>query len=210
MTKPPRLQSDSSCDFDKMTTMMFELLKEAWGPDWGVFCEAFPNGRDKEDIDFPIITYESEKSFPGPIGPSGRKEIKPRNRETIIDEEDNVKGYVRGQVMEHVIFFDVWEENNAKLYKIASKFKNFLNTYTGFLKKNGVKEMIFLEEIKHPGGLSIRDNAVGRRFIYQVILEDLEFTPSEVFERVTATVAARLNLTDDYKPQDGDINIVIK
>lgn len=185
----PRLQANGTCDFDGFTDIVFRLLNAAWGNDWGTFCEAFPNGTDPENVKLPMITYILEDMVPGQIGRDGTREIKPRHRETIFPEDDpSVSIDIYGRIFDTTVVFEVWEENNVKAGKLAQKFMDFMDMYTGFIKSQGVKEIIFQKFSNNTALVSTKDNSVCRRIQYFVRFEHLNQVQSDVITKVTGQV----------------------
>lgn len=200
MERPP-LQAQKSCNFDEFTTIIMHLLNSAWGTKWGTFCEAFPNGTDPTKVSLPVITYTLRDMQPGVIGKDGTREIKARHRATFTTEQ-NDQGprvtEVRGRVLDCTVIFEVWEENNAKATKLATKFMNFMDMYTGFIKQQGVKELIFQKLDNNTEAGQWKDDVVCRKFQYLVRLEHLIEIPSDVIEKVTGIVSPLINESDDY------------
>lgn len=191
----PRLQANGSCDFDEMTDLIHRLLKAAWGEKCGTFCEAFPNGMDPTDIKFPVITYSLVEMLPGQISNNGHREIKPRHRETFLDDANGAVD-VMGRIFDCLVVFEVWEENNAKASAVAKDFRKFLDLYTGFIKSEGVKELTFDRYTRVPATeQQWRDNVSCRSLYYKVRLEELTEVHSGVIERVIGKVQATSDLS---------------
>jgi hypothetical protein len=183
----PRLQAQKSCDFEGFTDIIFRLLSAAWGPDWGTFCEAFPNGTDPANVKTPIITYKLVEMRPGQIG-RDTKEIKPRLRETIFPEDDPSTAIeIFGRILDANVVFEIWEENNTKASKVATRFMDFLDMYTGFIKSQGVKEVIF-QRFSNDTNSAWKDDLVSRQIEYFVRFEHLNEVRSDVITKVTGEV----------------------
>ena len=188
MDKPPRLQAQKSCNFDQFTDIVMYLLNASWGEKWGTFCEAFPNGTDPNNVKLPVITYTLKEMTPGVISKSGTREIKPRHRATFTEDSDDQGPRAT----------EVWEENNVKATKLATKFMDFMDMYTGFIKSQGVKEIILEKFDNNTESGQWRDNIVCRRFEYYLRLEHLNQIPSGVIEKVTGLVSPLVDMSDDY------------
>ena len=143
-TSTNRLTSDESMDTVKFTDLIYVLLKNAWGEDWGVFTDSKPTTTDTKDIKFPQIVYEMKLMTPGLVGKSTR-EIKPRYRSTLLleDEGNNEESIqVKGQVVDCLYAFYVYGTTNKEAESIAIEFANLMSTYTGFLKRKGLRQII--------------------------------------------------------------------
>lgn len=195
-----RLQAENSCNFDQFTDIILRLLNAAWGEGWGTFCEAFPNGTDPQNVKMPVITYTLVNMVPGLIGKNGTREIKARHRATYFNSnnDEGPKAVdVYGRIFDCKVVFEIWEENNAKATVLATRFMDFMDMYTGYVKSQGVKEIIFERYSNEALFDAWRDNVVSRSLEYFVRLEHLNEVPSDVIEKVTGIVSATTDLSDD-------------
>lgn len=195
-----RLQAENSCNFDQFTDIILRLLNAAWGEGWGTFCEAFPNGTNPENVKLPVITYTLANMVPGVIGKNGTREIKARHRATYFNEPNDGSPRavdVYGRIFDCKVVFEIWEENNTKATALATRFMDFMDMYTGYIKSQGVKEAIFERYSNEAMFDSWRDNVVSRSLEYFVRLEHLNEVPSDVIEKVTGIVSAKSDLSDD-------------
>jgi hypothetical protein len=189
MTENPRLQANGTCDFEGFTDIVFRLLNAAWGPNWGMFVEDYPNNSfDGSDVTTPIITYKLTEMKPGQIGRDGTREIKPRHRETIVPNDDpSTAIQIYGRIFDAIVEFEIWEENNTKASKLATKFLDFMDMYTGYIKQQGVKEIIF-QKFTNDTTTALNDNMVSRKIEYFVRFEHLNEVHSDVLTKVTGQV----------------------
>lgn len=176
-----RLQANKSATFDDFTSLIYQLLKVAWGSEWSEkFMHAFPNGTDPANVDLPIITYYSKRKKPGIVG-KGTQEIKPRFRSYHDHEGKMINVYA--QVFDHQVVFEIFEETNAKADQLAEKFEEFMMTYTGYFMQNGVQQIIFLEQTDETASMEWSDSAVVRSYRYLVRLEKhVEVSTSKITE----------------------------
>jgi hypothetical protein len=197
--RPPQ-QAENSCNFDQFTDIVMRLLNAAWGEHWGTFCEAFPNGREPDNVSVPVITYILQEMVPGVINKAGDREIKPRHRATFRNNNNDESPRiveVYGRVFDCKVVFEIWEENNTKATELATRFMEFMDMYTGYIKSQGVKEVIFEKYSNDTMSGQWRDNIVCRSLTYYLRLEQLFEKPSDVIEKVTASVSIATNLSDD-------------
>lgn len=195
-----RLQAENSSNFEQFTDTIHRLLRAAWGDTWGVFSEAFPNGRDPNSVELPIITYLLTEMVPGVISKAGNREIKARHRASYRQEVDGNGPRaidVYGRVFDCKVVFEIWEENNTKATLLATRFMEFMDMYTGYIKSQGVKEVIFEKYSNETESGEWRDTLVCRSLYYYVRLEHLYEVPSDVIEKVTGIVSANASLPDD-------------
>lgn len=194
------LVSDGNLDYDGLTDLIYRLLKAAWGDNWGTFTEAYPNNTDPSNITFPIITYMLNDMRPATVGNGNVREIKPRLRDqyVVTDAGDGAPPMISvfGQTMDCTISFECWEESNVKVDALAKRFRDFMRTYTGYMLQKGVQQILF-DYQNNETTSGFRDDVVGRRLVFRVRLEDQYLVPSDVIEKVTASVEAKLDLDDD-------------
>lgn len=184
-----RQQSEGNLDYDGLTTLMKRLLTAAWGDKWGVFTADAPSGNDPNNVNFPVITYSLKFLRPGLVGKSTR-EIRPRQRFTDDREVDGTQPMttiIKGQVMDAEIVFEVWEETNAKVEKLAKKFRDFMNLYSGYFVSQGLRNIQFLMMNDQSENGRFRDNTVCRKFIYQIQFEELTEVPTDVIKFIDTT-----------------------
>jgi hypothetical protein len=181
--------------------MVHMLLNAAWGEDWGTFTEAFPNGRDPQNVKMPVITYMLLEKRPGIVGNNRTQEIKPRFRQEVFNDESFEGGprilNIYSQLFDNDVVFEIWEENNAKANELADRFEEFMMIYKGYFLQNGVGQIIFDHMNNNTESPPWRDNMVVRKFRYLVRLEKHTIVPSDVIEKVTASVTPLSDLTDD-------------
>lgn len=188
MAENPRLQANGTCDFEGFTDIIFRLLNAAWGTGWGTFVEAFPNNTDPQNIQTPVISYKLTQMLPGKIGKDGTREIKPRHRDTIFPSDDPTTAIdIFGRIFDSIVEFEIWEENNTKASKLATKFIDFMDMYTGYIKQQGVKEIIF-QKFSNDTTTGWNENIVSRKVEYFVRFEHLNQINSDTLQKVTGQV----------------------
>ncbi|MEX3713555.1 hypothetical protein ABFV99_14220 [Cytobacillus horneckiae] len=186
-------QANGSMDYEEMMKTIKYLLDAAWGPKWGSFTQDGPNVTDAKNVEYPVILHYIQEMIPGLIG-KGVREIKPRIRYTDINKETNGNQppatNILGQVFDAEIAFEVWEETNAQVEKVAKRLRQTLSIYAGFLKEKGIKEIIF-QKMETNKDSSIRDSSKVRKLIYLVRFEELTEVPTDVL-RVVDIVEKKL------------------
>lgn len=210
MQREHRLQAKGCLDADGFTTLLHNLIPAVWGDDWGTFTEAWPSGTDPKNITTPVITYKIDVLKPGTFGEK-TIEIKPRIREQFVVENPQTKANetitIKGQIMDCVMKFFIWEESNGKADALARDFRKLMSTYQGFLMEQGVEDILF-RECKDMDAGFYRDTMVGREITYLLRLEELTEMNSGIIEKVTATIQSKMNLADDSYTQN-EIHIEI-
>lgn len=137
-----RLTAHGAADLEKFTDMICKLLNIAWGNDWGIFSEENPTGNNPEETPLPHITYNliSRRS-------TEKRGLKGQTFAPIPDPEHEGETItpVR-QWFDCIVEFCIYARTNAEATRLAQRFEEFMYTYRGFFKDEGITEIIFEEE----------------------------------------------------------------
>lgn len=133
-----RLRSDKPTTFLGFIDDLRKLWKAA-----GHKADIIRFRAQKEVEDFPVITYRIKKRLPHPQF----NELKPRYRTTINHPyRPNEKVELYGQVFKVIVEFGVFSPSDDEADEITILLEEFINDYKGFFKRQGVKEIYFLEQ----------------------------------------------------------------
>lgn len=130
-----RLRSNKPITFLSFVDELQQLWSNAGQP--GEFIRHSPL---KEEAEFPCITYrvmkrEVSKDF---------KDIKPRHRGTIRHPyRDGEYVELYGQIFDLIVEFVIFSKSAEEADEIVLDLEEFIQTYTGFFKRNGVQEILF-------------------------------------------------------------------
>jgi hypothetical protein len=189
-----RLQSERGASFNDFTDLMHQLLKAAWGDNWGTFTEDYPNGRDPKNLELPMITYSIKSKVPGTVGKDSTREIKPRYRNTaylanpISGDAEALNIY--SQVFDYQVEFELWAETNSELNALCERFEDFMMIYTGYFMQQGVQQLIFMDMTMPFTAQRMDDKALTKIFKYLVRLEKQVVVPSAVIKEVIGKISA--------------------
>lgn len=191
-----RIDRRSISDFKSMMKTIQKFIYLSWGKDKISFFSAYPK---KEIKSTPIITYKIDGKSPGKFG--NITEIKPRIRETItikdqflmdsddeplLDENgdrvisDGDALEIWGQTFDYTIKFEVWGRDGEEADEIAANFQKFMFKYTGYLKKNGVQEILFKDLYTDTSSNKWKTDLINRTLIYHIRIDEIAgiFIPS--------------------------------
>ncbi|MFE7817792.1 hypothetical protein ACFU1R_06260 [Priestia megaterium] len=184
ITNQKRLKSSGTMDYEEMMKVIKYLLDASWGSKWGTFAPDGPNVNEPKNITYPIILHYLSILEPGTIG-KDTKEIKPRFRSSYVNEDVNGNmppvTKVYGQVFDAQIVFEIWEETNAQVDKLAKQFRQLLASFTGYLMEKGLLGIKFLRMEPDLETGAIRDSYKIRRLYYAVRFEELSEVPVDIF-----------------------------
>jgi hypothetical protein len=115
-------------------------------------------------------------------------ELKPRIREEISEnaprDEEGRLGEVYGQKFATVIQFNCMASDAMKAEEIMERFEELIQTYTGYLKKNGIAEILFKEQVTDENYSILRQNLSVRNIRYYVETERLTVIFKEKIKEV--------------------------
>lgn len=130
-------------DFDAFTDRMTDLLKAAWGEDWGKFLQAEPTGNDPEKIDLPMIAYDTQRRIPSVT----HKSPDPILFDKIRDE-DHPSTFLElyRQWFDMEVNFWVYHQTNRDARILMEAFEDFLFEYKDYFKDLGISDITFQSE----------------------------------------------------------------
>jgi hypothetical protein len=146
----------------------------------------------KEDADFPTITYRVTRR----ILNDSFKDLKPRLRSTI--RHPHIEGeYIElyGQIFDVWVEFNVYSLSQEEADELVMELEEFLQTYAGFFKRNGVQEILFHSQGPDEVITDGRVGAAKRTLFYTMRFEKLIVR----FLNEIQQIAVQANLQDEGK-----------
>lgn len=145
-----------------------------------------------EKIDHPYITFHVISREP-------KTELKPRHREEIneisYDKEEQRLGAVFGQSFKCIVQFNIFASEYSLAEQVMERFEEMIFLYTGYLKKNGVGEILFKEQLADEAFDSYREILSVRNLRYYVEIEKL----TVVFQEKIKEIETELSLIEEVK-----------
>lgn len=124
----------------------------------------------EELMDAPFISFKLINRTP-------KDELKPRMRqnirEEIIDKDEERIGEIYGQKFKCLVQFNIFSSVYETAEQVMERFEELIFTYTGFLKKNGVAEVIFNQQITDSSYDFFRQTLSVRNLQYYIEIEKL-------------------------------------
>ena len=156
-------------DIEQLALILKKLCNAAWGADWGELSPDLKKGEDSSKIILPQITIDINTRDIA-VGLGG---LKPILLDVIdeLDEEGKKTGdafLMYRQWFDCNIEFDIYGRTNQQARQLQRKFENLLMVYTGYLKRQGISEMLFEKEVSPKNSLNY-DESVAMRCIYYYI-----------------------------------------
>lgn len=136
-----------------------------------------------EKVNNVFITYEVLERVP-------TKEIKPRERESFIDEvtfsqSESRQGRVYGQKFIAKIQFNIIASEYKAAERVMNIFEDLIFSYKHYFKKNGVAEILFEKQLTDKNYDIYRQNMSVRNLRYEVHLEKLHVIFDTEFDNVS-------------------------
>lgn len=123
-----------------------------------------------KEFNRPVITYHIVNRKP-------KMEIKPRMRESVVektkDTDTERMGEIWGQKFECLVQFNIFASVYDQAEEVMEKFEETIIKHAGFLKKNGVAEIIFKEHLTDSHFDTLRETLSIRNLRYYVEIEKL-------------------------------------
>lgn len=180
MAEDERLTAKDTADLDKLTDMIYKLLDIAWGDKWGVFSEERPTDNDADNTPLPHITYNLIHRV--------HTEKKTVKWQQFASEPDPIH---KGETITQYkcwftcqVDFTVYDDTNRGARLTAQRFEEFMETYIGYFKQEGISEIIFKSEKAPDVSSSYRQDIPYRTLCYEVRIERILAVSSYDLHRV--------------------------
>lgn len=177
---------------DELADCIKIILDAAWGENWGTFKPCIEKGDTVDGIKGPIITYDINRREV-----SENTNIKPQLMDTykeIVDGKptgDAIKVY--RQWFDCIVEFDIWGRNSLETRKISENFEKIINAYIGNIKKLGISEMFFLNEVPATVSVNYKKDITMRPIMYFVKFERIQTVRTSTIKKIETKVNAFLN-----------------
>jgi hypothetical protein len=178
------LTADSSADIEKLTDMIYQLLNVVWKSNWGLFTDENPTGNNPDEIPLPHITYNLVHR----THTKGRT-VKQTQFDSFPDEENpghNITMYRTWFTC--VMEFCMYAATRKEATRLAQRFEEFMETYNGYFKSQGISEIVFMEELIPTISANYRQDIPHRTVRYEVRIERITSIRSAHLKQVLATI----------------------
>ncbi len=151
----------------KLVTKSMKKLQVEFVPDEGARLELEP----ESSLDHPYILFDVISRTP-------LTELKPRAREDVIeqtcgDDKNARQGMVWGQRQKVIVQFHVLASDYRQANQVMNSLEELIFKYTAYLKRNGVAEILFLQQGTDRNMDYYRQSASVRTLQYRVDVEKL-------------------------------------
>lgn len=198
----------------ELAEILKTLCNAAWGDDWGEFGLDFKQGEDSANVKLPQIIMDINTRDVA----DGLGGLKPILFDSVkeVDENGNETGdelLMYRQWFDSNIEFNIYARDNAEAIELSSKLENLITVYTGYIKRKGLSEIIFLREISPKSSLNYSENTNMRSILYYVRFESIIPIRVNTINNINAKIGANPVTSTKVKSlieQNKDNNAVIE
>ena len=190
------LMADDNIDgIEQLCGVLKKLLNAAWGSDWGEISPDLKKGENSSQIKIPQITAE--------INNRDIAEKMPLKPVLINTVKEKVNGEYTGdslliyrQWFDCVIEFNFYGRTSKEARNLQYKFESLISIYTGYLKRQGISEIIFLKEVSAKKSLNFTEQTPMKCLMYWVRFERITPIRQSLINRINADIGIEA-LNDD-------------
>lgn len=96
---------------------------------------------------------------------------KPRAMESFTEGENGRRGVVYSQIFDYEIQFDILASDYITANKVMNAFEDAMFNYTGYFKRNGISEILFLKQYTDSNMDSYRNTVSVRSLEYLISID---------------------------------------
>lgn len=184
--------ADENIDgLEQLADILKRLCNAAWGPDWGELSPDLKYGEDPTKVIMPQITVDiNTRDVAEGIGG-------PKPTLTDVMEEQDGEGNLTGdafliyrQWFDCNVEFNFYGRTNKEARQLQRKFETLLAVYTGYLKRNGVSEILFEREVSPKCSLNYIENTPMRCIYYYIRFETITPIRQSLINSINVEIGA--------------------
>lgn len=140
-------------DIDDLASLIKKILNVAWGDDWGEITPEFSTSDNISEATLPKIVYDI--NYRETTEGMSKKPTLYKNVLEVVDGKPTGDSFnIYRQFFDTVIEFNFFGNTMLEARKLMHDFEEIISTYTGLIKKQGLSELVFLNEL--PGENSVK------------------------------------------------------
>lgn len=187
-------------DLEQLANILKKLCNAAWGDGWGELSPDIKYGEDSSSIILPQITLEINTRDTA----EGLGKPKPTLFDIVNETDEN--GIETGDVFllyrqwfECNVEFNIYGRTNKEARQLLRKFETLLTVYTGYLKRNGISEMVFQREVSPKCSLNYDESTSMRSIYYYIRFESITPIRQSLINSINVEIGANQLSTDKVK-----------
>ena len=187
-------------DIEQLADILKKLCNAAWGQDWGELSPDLKKGENSDNIVLPQITLDiNTKDIAEGIG--GLKPV-------LVDiiKETTEQGYETGdaflvyrQWFDTVVEFNIYGRTSKETRQLQKRFENLITVYTGYLKRQGISEILYEREVSPKFSLNYDEQAPMRSIYYYIRFESITSVRQSVINAINAEIGVTSINVDKVK-----------
>lgn len=185
------LMADNNIDgIEQLCNILKKLLNAAWGSNWGEISPDLKKGEDSAKIVTPQITVDTNNrdiAEKMPLKPVLINTVK----EKVNGEYTGDSLLIYRQWFDCVIEFDFYGRTSKETRDLQYRFESLLAIYTGYLKRQGVSEIIFLKEVSPKNSLNFTEQTPMRCLMYWVRFERITPIRQSLINKINANIGVK-------------------
>ena len=191
---------DNIDDIEQLADILKRLCNAAWGEGWGELSPDLKRGENSSNVVLPQITLEiNTKDITEGMGG-----LKPTLVDVIkeLDDAGNETGdafLVYRQWFDSIVEFNIYGRNSKDARQLQKKFENLLSVYTGYLKRQGISEILYEREVSPKFSLNYDESVPMRSIYYYIRFESITPIRQSLINSINAEIGAGPLSTDKVK-----------
>lgn len=181
---------------DELADVIKKLCNAAWGSDWGEFSPDIKYGENSDEIILPQITIDINTR-----DITENTSLKPSLVDYLKEKDDNGNEtgdvfLVYRQLYDCNIEFNIYGRNSQEAREYTKKLETLLNVYAGYLKRQGVSEILFEREVSPKTSLNYTENKNMRSIFYYIRLEEITLVRQSLINSINTQLGLNTITTD--------------
>ena len=187
-------------DIEQLADILKRLCNAAWGQGWGELSPDLKKGENSDNLILPQITLDiNTKDIAEGLG--GLKPILVDIiQETTESGEDTGDAFlVYRQWFDTVIEFNIYGRTNKEARQLQKRFENLITVYTGYLKRQGISEILYEREVSPKFSLNYDEQVSMRSIYYYIRFESITSVRQSVINTINAEIGVTSLNVDKVK-----------
>ncbi len=197
---PHHTADDNIDDIGRLAEILKRLCNAAWGPDWGELSPDLKHGEDSSSIVLPQITMEiNTKDICEGLGGLKPVLVDIVNETTETGEETGDAFLIYRQWFDSVVEFNIYGRTNKEARELQKKFEKLITVYTGYLKRQGISEILYEREVSPKFSLNYDESCPMRSIYYYIRFESITPVRQSLINHINAQIGVGPVNTDKVK-----------